>query len=144
MLISFVRRPGRAASPTASHDTSVGSHSSSDKPLAQANKRRKASPSDTQGEADASAAPPAQSVTNILGSTLQVAIPTFTEDSAAPSPAASLPPGQGDIDESGKEQEHAEAITNGLLAVSSTKGKKAVDTDQEECESTGYLVRRRC
>lgn len=123
----------RAASPTASHDTSASSHSSLDKPLAQGNKRRKGSPT----AEDPPPAPPAQIVSNILGSTLQVAIPTVAaDDSAAPSPAASLAPGQTDTEETSKEQEsHVHAITNGLLAVADSK--RGAGTDQEECRSKG-------
>lgn len=132
LLISYSFRPARAASPTASHDTSASSHSSSDKPLAQGNKRRKASPTAEDSSNNPTAT--TQVVSNILGSTLQVAIPTAsTEDSAAPSPAASAPPSNTDVEDAAKDQEsHAEAVTNGLLAV--VKDKRGADTDQEECK----------
>lgn len=120
----------RAVSPDASHDTSSASHSSSDKPLAQANKRPKPSPSETPVETE-SEAPAPQTVTNILGSTLQIAIPTSTgEDSAAPSPAGSAAPGQADATESVKEQDQPDAAND----QAGPKGKKTADTDREECK----------
>lgn len=120
----------RAVSPDASHDTSSASHSSSDKPLAQANKRPKPSPSETPVETE-SEAPAPQTVTNILGSTLQIAIPTSNgEDSAAPSPAGSAAPGQADATESVKEQDQPDAAND----QAGPKGKKTADTDRDECK----------
>lgn len=136
-------RLGRAPSPTASHDTSASSQELSEKPLAQGNKRRKGSPPAENG-ANGTEAPPTQIVSNILGSTLQIAIPTApADDSAAPSPAASMAPGQTDTEQSSKEQEtHADAVTNGLLAV--VDAKRGVDTDQEDCKPSLPIIVLAC
>jgi hypothetical protein len=113
----------------------MSSHSS-DKPLAQANKRRKASPAAQDGSAtmESAAAESSQTgeaVSLILDSTLQVTtLPLSAEESNAPSPAVSVSASQIDTSEAAKNEQHAQAVTNGLLSLED-KGKKAADQDQE-------------